>query len=36
MQLRPEWFVDVGTMSQAGWKVEGVSVPTISCPYPAS
>jgi Dolichyl-phosphate-mannose-protein mannosyltransferase len=34
MQLHPEWFVDVGTMSQAGWKVEGVSVPTISCPYP--
>ena len=36
MQLHPEWFVDVGTMSQAGWKVEGVSVPAVSCPYPAS
>jgi len=36
MQLHPEWFVDVGTMSQAGCKVEGVRVPTISCSYPAS
>jgi hypothetical protein len=31
MQLHPEWFVDVGVMTEAGWKVEGVSIPTGYC-----
>ena len=27
VRLHPEWFTDVGSLQQAGWKVEGVSVP---------
>ena len=34
MQLHPEWFVDVGTMSQAGWKVEGVERADYLLPLP--
>jgi hypothetical protein len=26
-QMNPGWFVDVGTMAEAKWIVEGVSVP---------
>jgi hypothetical protein len=32
VRSHPDWFVEVGTLAQAGWKVEGVHAPAIACP----
>jgi hypothetical protein len=34
VRSHPDWFVEVGTMSRAGWKVEGVRAP--QCPQTVS
>jgi len=27
VELHPEWFTDIGTLQQTGWKIDGVNVP---------